>query len=82
MACKHCGSKNQQMIEAELSACYPRIEDLRQSPIYVCQRSLICLDCGYIDLRVPTAELEQLTRGISMPGEGGRRAPGSTLSYE
>ena len=67
MACKHCGSKNQEKFTAELSVCFPRIENFRQSPVYVCQSSLICLNCGNIELQVPAAELEQLKEGLATP---------------
>jgi hypothetical protein len=67
MSCRHCGSKNQQTFEAELSACFPQMEDLRQSPVYVCQSTLICLDCGHTDLKVPAAELQQLKLSLSSP---------------
>ena len=60
MSCRYCGSKNEETFEAEFSVCFPRIENLRQSPIYVCQRTRICLDCGHTDLTVPAAELQRL----------------------
>jgi hypothetical protein len=78
MVCKHCGSKNLEMFEAEFSACFPRIEDLRQSPVYVCQGSLICLDCGYVDFKIPAAELDELKRGLYAPR--GRNHSGSDSS--
>jgi hypothetical protein len=80
MSCKHCGSKNQETFEAELSACSSRIENLRQSHIYVCQRTLICLDCGYTDLKVPAAELRRLKQGSSSLAGPGHSAPDASLS--
>ena len=65
MSCRHCGSKNQEAFEAELSACFPRMEDLRRSPVYVCLSTLICLDCGHTDLKVPAAELQRLKKASS-----------------
>lgn len=36
MTCRYCGSKTQETFEAELSLCSPRMESLRQTPVYVC----------------------------------------------
>jgi hypothetical protein len=80
MACRDCGSNNQGTFEAELSACSPRIENLRQSPVYVCQTALICLDCGYIDFRVPAAELQRLKQGFSSRTGPSHSAPDASLS--
>jgi len=80
MACKHCGSKNQETFEAELSACFPSMENLRQNPVYVCQRTLICLDCGSTDLKVPAAELQRLKQGSSSLEGPGHTAPDASLS--
>jgi len=63
--CRYCSSKNEETFEAEFSLCFPLIENLRQSPIYVCQRTRICLDCGHTDLKVPAAELQRLKSGSS-----------------
>jgi hypothetical protein len=80
MPCKHCGSKNQQMFEAEVSACFPHMENLRQSPVYVCQSALICLDCGHTDLKVPAAELDRLKQGLSSLPAPIHSVPDTSLS--
>jgi hypothetical protein len=64
MACKSCGSEKQQYFSGELSVAFLAIEKLKQAPVYVIQKILVCLDCGYVDLIVPSAELEQLRKGI------------------
>jgi hypothetical protein len=64
VSCTYCHSKNQEAFEAELSACFPRIENLERSPVYACQSALICLDCGSVDFKVPTAELQRLKKGL------------------
>ena len=68
MSCRYCGSTNEETFEAEFSVCFPRIENLRQSPIYVCQRTRICLDCGNAELKVPAAELQRIKPGSSSAG--------------
>jgi hypothetical protein len=67
LICKHCGSKNLEMFEAELSVCFQSIANLRESPVYVGQSSPICLDCGYIDFKIPEADLDHLRQGSSAP---------------
>ena len=64
MACKSCGSEKQQYFSGELSVAFLAIEKLKRDPVYVIQKILVCLDCGYVDLIVPSAELEQLRKGI------------------
>jgi hypothetical protein len=64
MACKSCGSDKQQYFSGELSVAFPVIEKLKQAPVYVLQKLLVCLDCGYAELIVPPTELEQLRKGI------------------
>jgi hypothetical protein len=40
------------------------MENLGQCPVYACQSALICLDCGSVDFKVPTAELQRLKKGL------------------
>ena len=64
MACKSCGSEKQQYFSAELSVAFLAVEKLKHAPVYVIQKIPVCLDCGYVGLVVPSAELEQLRKGI------------------
>jgi hypothetical protein len=63
MSCKICASDNLQNFRGELTASFPDMKKLVVSPIYVCQEILVCLDCGFTELRLPTAELQQFKRG-------------------
>jgi len=63
MACKSCGSEKQQYFSGELAVAFPAISKLKHSPIYVVQKILVCLNCGYTELIIPTAELDQLRKG-------------------
>jgi len=58
MPCKNCGSKNEQKLTGELTASLPDPEDVKVSPMYVCQEVLICMDCGFLEMRVPVDKLE------------------------
>lgn len=64
MACKSCASGKQQYFSGELSVAFLDMARLNQSPVYVVQKTLVCLDCGYAELTVPTAELHQLRKGM------------------
>jgi hypothetical protein len=67
MACKNCRSNNQAMFIAELTLTHHGIENARQSPVYICQDTLICVDCGNIEFQVPANELEKLRLGMADP---------------
>jgi hypothetical protein len=64
MACKSCASEKLQYFSGELSVASLSIEKLKQAPVYVVQKILVCLDCGYAELSVPAAELEQIRKGL------------------
>jgi hypothetical protein len=63
MPCKACKSENLQKLEGELSATFPNVNALNIPPIYVCQKVLACLDCGFAELVIPTSELQLLKKG-------------------
>ena len=64
MACRGCESQNQQVFPVELVFAFPGIEGTKLSPVHVSHKILICLDCGYAQLVLPPARLEQLKKGI------------------
>jgi hypothetical protein len=68
MACKRCASENLQELEGELSASFPDIKRSNVQPIYVCQRVVACLDCGFTELVIPASELELLKKGLAASG--------------
>jgi len=63
MSCKLCASDNLQNLRGELTASPPELKNLVVRPIYVCQEILVCLDCGFTELRLPPAELQQFKKG-------------------
>jgi hypothetical protein len=60
MPCKACGSDNVESFKGELTATYPTINGIKAPPVYICQELLVCLDCGFAELRVPVRELKLL----------------------
>jgi len=62
MACRVCKSENLQKLEGELSASFPTVEAISVPPVYICEKVLVCLDCGFAELMVPTRELQLLRK--------------------
>ncbi len=65
MGCKACSSVNQQRFSGELAIAFPGIQRTNLPPAYICQNTLVCLDCGYTELVVPASELEELRKGMN-----------------
>jgi len=63
MGCKVCASKNVESLPGELTLTLPGVTNLKVSPIYVCREMLVCLTCGFTELRLTEAELLQLKTG-------------------
>jgi len=57
MACKVCGADNLRKFDADLTANSTNIQGIKAPPVYFCQQLLVCLDCGFAELRVPPTEL-------------------------
>jgi hypothetical protein len=66
-------SQRLQSFSGELSVAFPGIERLNLSPVYLCQKILVCLDCGYTELVISGAGLEKLRKGM----EGSSRSMGA-----
>lgn len=68
MACKACKSENLKKLDGELTVTQPDLKGLSAPPFYVCQRVLVCLDCGFAELVIPALELPALRKGQSTSG--------------
>jgi hypothetical protein len=62
MPCRVCGADNLRKFEADLTANPTNIEGIKDPPVYICQQLLVCLDCGFTELRIPPAELTLLKK--------------------
>ena len=64
VACKVCSSEKQQRFPVESAVTFPGVQRLNLVPVYVCQRTLVCLDCGYAELVFPATALQKLRKGM------------------
>jgi hypothetical protein len=74
MPCKQCASSRQQDFQGELTVAFSGKERIDLSPVYVCQKTLVCLDCGYTELVVPAPQLEQIRKGAEVLDSEGETA--------
>ena len=64
MPCIKCASTHQQEFQGELTVAFPGRERLDVPPVYICQKTLVCLDCGYTEIVVPATKLDALRKGL------------------
>lgn len=60
MSCKACGSEKLMNLNGEITASFPRVEDVKATPIYFAQEISVCLNCGLAEVLVPAVQLEAL----------------------
>jgi hypothetical protein len=68
MQCKACKSGNLQKLDGELTASSPYLDAIKVPPLYVSQDILVCLDCGFAELLIPTNQLKLLKTRAQAPG--------------
>lgn len=68
MACKVCNSENLQKLDGELTASLSNLKALKVPPVYICQSLVVCLDCGFAELVIPTTELQSLKKAKAASG--------------
>ena len=70
MACKSCDSDNQMQFGAEVCFVFTGRRALENAPVYTIQKPVVCLECGFTELAVPTRELQALKVGIGLHSYG------------
>jgi|SRR5690348_9029188 hypothetical protein len=60
MACKACGSINEQKLNGEINLHFPGIEGLDKPTVWVFPQVIVCLDCGYAQFSVQQPELKRI----------------------
>lgn len=73
--CRLCCSEHLGEFPAEMNIHFPGYEGLEKPTVWVFQRIVVCLDCGYTDLTIAEPELKALERGLSV--EMGTQTRGS-----
>lgn len=68
MACKACKSENLQRFDAELTASFSNTRGVKVPPLYVCQPVLVCLDCGFTELKISESELASFKKAKAALG--------------
>jgi hypothetical protein len=79
MSCKRCASRNQPGFKSEMTIAFREHENVNRAPVYICQDILVCLDCGYVELSLPPAKLEQLKQEALGPDSRRRFAHGGSV---
>ena len=64
MACKRCGSIAQEEFDGEVFLCFTDVKRARLPSVLVCDRLLVCLDCGFGEQVIHKSELELLRKGL------------------
>ena len=60
MVCPKCGSKDRVQLNAELSLTHGKLERVGKPPIYLVQKTVVCTNCGLLELKVPKPKLRLL----------------------
>ena len=75
MSCRSCGSKNDTILGAEMNIHFPGREGLDQPSVWTFPKIMVCLDCGFTELKLQEKELAALAEGTrgSKPSSGQKR---------
>ena len=63
MPCKKCLSEHQTEFDAEMNVHFPGPRGREKAAVLLYPKLLVCLDCGFAELTIPTKELPSLARG-------------------
>ena len=74
MPCNKCSSTRQYEFRGELTLAFPGKERLNLAPVYVCQKTLVCLDCGHAEVAIPAPQQEELRKGMALFRSAGESA--------
>ena len=63
MSCKRCQSGNLKGFNAEMAIHFPGWEGLEKPIVWAFPQLLVCLDCGFVEFRLPGPQLAELDSG-------------------
>ncbi len=67
MVCKSCQSAYIREFPAEIEIQFPGKQNLDKKPVWVFEKLMICLRCGFTEFRIPEAELRSLVASTPRP---------------
>jgi hypothetical protein len=70
VACRKCGGARQKVLNGELTLSNTDIESVALAPVYICNQMLVCLECGFAELTISEADLDNLRRGPTSASHG------------
>jgi hypothetical protein len=68
MACKGCHSEKQNVFNGEIAIHFRGFDGLDQPIVWVFQKTVVCLQCGFTEFTVPERELQVLEQGSPVDG--------------
>lgn len=71
VACRKCGGARQTIFNSELTLSRTDIDSVALAPVYVCNQISVCLECGFAELTISEADLDNLRKG---PTSASRRS--------
>lgn len=63
MSCRSCQSETTRLFNAEMLIHFPGREGLDKIPVWAFPKLVVCLDCGFTQLRLEEEELSLLAEG-------------------
>ena len=63
MSCRLCQSENQRTFPSEINIHFPGRENLAKPTVLAYPKVVVCLDCGFAELKLPETELRLLAEG-------------------
>ncbi len=69
VVCRSCGSENRSTFGAEISLVRTGRNILGSNPVYILEKAMVCLECGFLELTIPKPALEALKGTSSQPSD-------------
>ena len=63
MSCKSCHSHNQSLFPSEICIHFTGSKELTTPHVMVFPQLAVCLNCGFTEFSIPSAELRRLVEG-------------------
>jgi hypothetical protein len=62
MSCRDCHSENQKTFPSEMNIHFPGLKNLERPTVWAFLKLLVCLDCGFTELRLGEKECSLLAK--------------------